>query len=216
MPQRRSHPSLIVLACARGCAVLGLGSVARADSFDPKTDPVFVKMVGVNAGLRSYKAHIEVETRVMLASFTLRGTIYDKNGRTKIAFDNLPALARLSAQNQPNIGAVVSWPATYAISIAARDRETTTYHLVPNAVDKVRSIDVVARNDSGLVQRYVWLNVNGLTIASDQSFITIGEYRMIGSSDTETHGRGLNTTSHAVFSNYEINSAVPESVFAPD
>jgi hypothetical protein len=74
----------------------------------------------------------------------------------------------------------------------------------------------VARNDSGLVQRYVWLNENGLTIASDQSFVTVGEYHVIGSSDTETHGRGLNTTSHAVFSNYEINAQVPESVFAPE
>jgi hypothetical protein len=171
-------------------------------------------MLGVNKGLASYQAHIDVETRLPLGSFTLHGTIYDREGRSKVVFDNVPAIAKPSVENQPSVGPPSSWRKQYAISIVSRTADATTYHLVPVVEEGARSIDVVVQNASGLVQQYVWSNKNGMTITSDQNYESLGGYQLVRTTSTRTRGGGIHADSETTFKDYELNASVPDAVFA--
>jgi outer membrane lipoprotein-sorting protein len=189
-------------------------SSAGAQTTAASSDPVFEKMLSVNKGLSSYKAHINVETRLPLGSFTLHGTLYDRGEQSKVVFDNVPAIAKSSVENQPSIGPASSWRKQYAISVISRTTDATTYHLVPLVQDAVRSIDAVVQNASGLVQQYVWSNKNGMTITSNQSYETVGGYQLVQTTSTRTRGGGVHADSETTFTDYQLNVSLPDSVFS--
>ena len=210
LPSAKWLVSNIALAAAVVCMA---AAPARAQTFDPSTDAVFQKMLGANKGLQSYQAHVDVQTRLPLGHFTLHGTLYDRGDRSKVVFDNVPAIARSSVENQPSIGAVSNWHQLYAMSLVSHAAGLTTCRLVPVSAEGVRSIDVVVENSSGLVQEYVWSNTNGMTITSDQTYEPIGGYQLVGSVATKTRG-AVHADSTTTFTNYQLNVTVPESVFA--
>lgn len=205
----RGAPVIVALA------LLGLRSAALSGAFDAATDPTFRKLLAANAGLGTYTAHITVHTRLRISSFTLHGTLYGKNGRVKIVFADVPAIAKSTIENQPELPPPSAWAASYAISVAAKDALTTTYHLVPLTEDRVNSVDAVVQNASGLVVRYVWSNKNGLTITSDQTFVSVGAYQLVGTTTTKTRGVAIRADSETTFSDYQLGVAVPDSLFPP-
>jgi hypothetical protein len=71
---------------------------------------------------------------------------------------------------------------------------------------------VVADNASGLIRQYTWSNDNGLTITSDQTYRSVGGYRLIESTITRTRGRGMNAESVASFTDYDLNDSIPASI----
>jgi hypothetical protein len=145
---------------------------------------------------------------------TAPSTIYGKNGQVKIVFEDIPAVAKSTVENQPELPPPYSWAASYAISVGPKDALTTTYHLVPLAQDRVNSVDAVVQNASGLVARYVWSNKNGLTITSDQTFAPVGKYQLVSTTTTKTRGDGIRADSETTFSNYQLGAAVPDSLFS--
>lgn len=215
MMQRKPSRVLIGARAAFGVALACLAfSAAGAQTFETSTDPVFQKVLGVNKGLASYQAHMEVATRLPLGSFTLRGTLYSRTDQSKVVFDNVPAIARPMVENQPSIGPASSWAKRYAISVLSRTSDATTYHLVPLEQGSVRSIDAVVQNSSGLVQRYAWSQQNGMTITSDQTYEAVGGYQLVRTTSTKTRGGGVHADSETTFSNYQLNVRLPDSVFA--
>ncbi len=194
-------------------ACLPAGPVA-AQAFDASADPVFKKMVSVNAGLKSYTAHIDVKTAILFGSFTLHGTLYERGNRSAIVFDNVPAIAKSAVDDVPSIAGPSAWAQSYAISLAARTAEESTFHLVPLEAGEVSAIDAVVSNDSGLVREYTWTETSGATITSDQTYESVDGYQVVASTATKTGGRGMHTTSHATFTNYAINVDVPANVLA--
>jgi hypothetical protein len=201
--------SIFVLPVIVACLSNAVGvSVA----FDPSTDPVFQKMVRVNAGLKSYTAHVDVETRVLFGRFTLHGTLYDWGSASKVVFDDVPGIAKSAVENQPAIEAPSAWPARYRIGIVSQTPDTTTYQLVPLDPGDRRTVDAVVQNDSGLVSEYIWSNVNGMTITSFQTYESVAGYQLVQSTITKTRGRGLRASSTTSFTEYALNGAIPGSV----
>jgi hypothetical protein len=186
---------------------------ATADTFDPGGDPVFQKLLHFNAGLKSYTAHVDVETRVFFGGFSLHGTLYYW-GHSKVVFDNVPALARSAVDHQPSIEGPALWVADYAISLLARTPDTTTYRLVPIDSDNLREVDVAVQNATGLITQYVWSTAAGMTITSDQTYESIDGYQLVASTVNETHGAGLHTHSKTSFTNYVLNGTIPDSVIS--
>jgi outer membrane lipoprotein-sorting protein len=193
--------------------VLALTQAAPAQTFHPKADPVFRKMLAVNKDLESYTAHIEVKTRIHILGITLRGTVYSKGENTKIDFDNVPGPAKSLVENQPQIGAVSTWASAYAITVTDRNASTTTYHLVPRAEESVDSIEVTVENATGLAQRYVWNNANGSIVTSDETYAPVEGHPLPSAVTTTMRGKGLHADSQTTFSEYQINVPVPDSVF---
>jgi hypothetical protein len=187
---------------------------AAGQTFDARTDPVFRKVLGVNKGLQSYTAHIDVESRVFFGSFGLHGTVYRRGDQSIVVFDRVPAIARYAVSKMPTISGPGDWPRRYTMSIAARTADTTTFRLVPLAAERVRSIDVVVSNASGLVQEYAWSTVDGQTITSDETYEAIGGYELARSSTTTTRGGGIHADSTTVFTDYALNATVPDSILA--
>jgi outer membrane lipoprotein-sorting protein len=210
----RQAVKLIASKVVFGITLTGVSVAAGAQTFDAGADPVFQKMLGVNRGLTSYKAHLDVATRLPLGSFTLHGTVYQRGEHSKVVFDNVPAIAKSSVENQPSIGPASVWRSQYAITVSSRTADATTYHLVPLASGGVRSIDAVVQNASGLVQRYVWLKTNGMTITSDQTYGFVDGYELVHTTSTETRGGGVHADSQTTFTDYQVNLSLPDSLFA--
>jgi outer membrane lipoprotein-sorting protein len=140
--------------------------------------------------------------------------VYRRGDRQIVVFDRVPAIARAAVSNMPTITGPGDWPRRYAMSIAARSADTTTFRLIPLRAENARSIDVVVSNASGLVLEYAWSNVNGQTITSDETYETIGGYELVRSSTTTTRGSGVHADSTTIFTNYALNATVPDSILA--
>jgi outer membrane lipoprotein-sorting protein len=201
-----------VIALTLGSIALSVSHAIAADTFDPDADPVFQRIVRTNPGLKSYTAHVEVTTRVFFGHFKLRGTLYDWGPESKVVFDHVPSIAKSAVDNQPTIEAPSEWTTRYTISLVSQTADATTYRLVPRDPRGLRSIDVVADNASGLIRQYTWSNDNGLTITSDQTYRSVGGYRLIESTITRTRGRGMNAESVASFTDYDLNDPIPASI----
>ncbi len=187
---------------------------AAGEPFDANADPVYQKAVGVNRGLQSLTAHIEVETHVLFGRFGLAGTLYRRGDRQIVVFDRVPAIAKSAVDKMPTISGPGDWPRRYDMSIAARTADTTTFRLIPLRAESARSIDVEVSNASGLVLEYAWTNVNGQTITSDEVYETIGGYQVVQSSRTTTRGGIIRADSTTTFTNYSLNASVPDSILA--
>jgi hypothetical protein len=197
------------------CGTIGLAltQAAAAQTFRYKADPVFRKMLAVNRDLTSYIAHVEVKTRIQILGITLRGTVYSKGDKTKIDFVNVPGPAKGMVANQPQIGAVSSWPSIYEITVTDRDPTTTTFHLVPRSDESVESVDVTVDNTTGLAQRYVWNNVNGSIVTSDETYAPVDGHPLPNTVSTTMRGKGLHADSETTFSDYQLNVPIPDSIF---
>jgi hypothetical protein len=208
-----TNPIWVKLALGISLASIAL-PVRGAETSAPTGDPVFQKLLDSNKGLASYKAHITVQTRLPLGNFTLHGTVYSRGERSKVVFDNIPAIAKRVVDNQPSIGPAASWSKQYMVSVASRTPDVSTYHLVPIVPGSTGSIDVSVQNTSGLVQHYFWTNTNGTMISSDQTYETIGGYQLVKSTSTKTRGGGVRADSESTFADYALNVSVPDAVFA--
>jgi hypothetical protein len=175
---------------------------------------VYQKALGVNKGLQSFTAHIAVETHVFFGRFCLDGTVYRRGDQQIVVFDRVPAIARAAVSKMPTISGPGDWPRRYAMSIAARTADTTTFRLIPLRAENARSVDVVVSNASGLELEYAWSTVNGQTITSDETYENIGGYELVQSSTTTMSGLGFNTASTTAFTNYALNANVPDTILA--
>jgi hypothetical protein len=193
-------------------AVYVTSAPAAGQTFDPSTDPVFQRALGVNKGLKSFTVHIDVKTRVFFVRFGLQGTVYRRGDQQIVVFDQVPAVARAAVSNMPTISGPGDWPRRYGMSIAARTEDTTTFRLIPLRTENARSVDVVVSNASGLLLEYAWANGNGETITSDETYETIGGYELVRSSETTTRGGAFPTESTTIFTNYALNATVPDSI----
>ncbi len=187
---------------------------ALSQTLDVRANSIYQKALAVNKGLESYTAHIAVETHVLFGHFGLDGTLYHRGDRQTVVFDRVPAIARAAVGNMPTISGPGDWPRRYTMSIEARATDTTTFRLIPLRAESAKSIDVVVSNASGLVLEYVWSNVNGQTITSDQTYETIDGYELVQSSTTTTRGGPIAAASTTLFTNYTLNAPVPDSILA--
>jgi len=158
---------------------------------------------------------VEVHTRGKpLLTFTLRGTLYSKGTRSKVAFDNVPKVAKRTVENQPSIPPASAWSSTYTITVSAHDAGTTTYHLVPIGNDPTTSaIEATVDNTTGLASTFVWTRKNGMTITSTQTYAKVGKFMLPASTSTQTRGGGPASDSETTFSDYHLGADVPDSVF---
>ncbi len=187
---------------------------AAADTFDPSSDPVFEKLVHVNAGPKSYTAHVDVETRMFFGHFSLHGTLYNWGNESKVVFDRVPALAKSAVDHQPSIEAPAEWTARYTIALLGQTPQTTTYRLTPREAVDVREVDVTVQSATGVIAQYVWSTAGGMTITTDLTYESIDGYELVASTETDTRGGGLHAHSKTNFTNYALNESIPDSVIS--
>jgi hypothetical protein len=199
----------LVLASVTACVT---SAAAATTGFDPSGDPVFQKLLHFNSGLKSYTAHVDVETRMFFGRFTLHGTLYNWGNASKVVFDNVPMLAKGAVDHQPSIEAPAQWADRYSIAPVAQTPQRTTYRLVPLEPGSLREVEVTVANETGLIMEYVWSTSSGVTITSDQSYESLDGYELVASTVTETRGGGLHTHSTTKFTNYALNGTIPDSI----
>ncbi len=203
---------IVLLVLATMTAPLSLASAATA-GFDPGGDPVFQKLLHLNTGLKSYTAHVDVETRMFFGRLALHGTLYNWGSNSKVVFDHVPMLAKGAVEHQPSIEGPAEWPVRYTMTLLAQTSDATTYRLVPRESDNPREVDVAVQNASGLITQLVWSSATG-TITSDLTYESLDGYELVASTVTQTRGNGLNARSTSTFSNYALNESIPDSIIS--
>jgi hypothetical protein len=183
-----------------------------------RANPVYRLMLRQTAGIRTSECDIEVQTKLRSfppASFTFRGHSYfEAPDKQAVVFDNVPGPLRGMFKDSPHIAPAPLWPARYEVTIAGDDGSSTTFHLVPKDPDSaIDHADVIVDDNTGLVSRFTFVNKNGSTVTTDNTYDRVGRYQVVVSQTGSANGRGYRAEVTSTFSNYQFNLVIPDSVF---
>jgi len=132
-----------------------------------------------------------------------------------VVFDDIPRMLHGLVNDSPSLLPAAAWPGHY--QVAVEDNGTTavaTFHLEPiDANDPLESADVTVDDRTGLVSRFVFVNKNGSTVTTDQTYERVGRDEFISTQAGNAKGPGYRAEVTTTFSNYQVNVPVPLSVF---
>ncbi len=163
--------------------VLGAILVATASGGAQQTASLDLlrRAVNPNPTLQSYTASatLSATLHVLIPMHkVLNGTVYYLKPRRKIAFQNVPgSLSRFKdlAASTPTYDEAI---AKYTITPLADDGSVSTYKLVPKTAGHVASVTVKVSDASALIAHAQWAYTNGGSLTFDQTYATIGGFRL--------------------------------------
>lgn len=218
--------ALAVLGVVFGTAALADPSPLPAASpaggasptvLDAQNDPLFKRMLALNADLKTYQAnvHLDVELKTFpFISPSLDGSVYYKKpDREAVVFDTVPALASQFKKVYPHVDPPATWTALYDVAVLGDDAGTTTFRLVPKKNGRVDHFDVKVEDATATIRSYTWNYKDGGFVTFDQTFVRQdGNYlidKQIGHVDLPSYKADVVSN----FSNYRLNVAVADDVF---
>ncbi|MGH7729250.1 MAG: hypothetical protein ACREM2_10760 [Vulcanimicrobiaceae bacterium] len=185
---------------------------------DPASDPLFRRMVALNASLATYRAHVHLD--VALHSFpfissAFDGSVYYKRpDKYAVDFDTVPALAAEFKKVYPHLDPPSLWPTLYDMATLSDQAGTSTLRLVPKKNGRVDHLDVEVDDATATIRRYTWTYKDGGDIGFTQTFSDQGgkflPATQLGTVDLPAYKASL----VAHFSAYRLNVALADSLFA--
>ncbi len=203
-------------------ATLTLALLAPASTVAAAQTPsmsLLQRAANPNPTLNSYTADAQLSAILHVAlplhkSFS--GTVYYLRPKRKIAFQNVfGPLSKFQnlVSATPSYDQVV---AQYTVTPLSDDGGASTYSLVPKATgSRVKSVTITVNDQSALLTRAQWSYTNGGTLSFDQSYSTVGSYRLPSKADIAARFPGYSVDGTITFSNYKPDAPVSPSVFAP-
>jgi hypothetical protein len=208
---RRATASLCALACA-----VAVGS-ARAQS--PSADaflgtPLFARMVQVNRGLHSYRAHVHLDAAMTSFPYlhpVLDGTAYYKEpDRNAIRFDSVPAIASLFKNVFPRLPSPRRWPRLYRMSLLGDQDGVTTIRLVPRKEGRVERLDVTVSDETAVPTGYSFAYRDGGSVHFVQRVVSRDGFYLVEGLDGKIDLPSFKADATASFSGYRPNIPVSE------
>jgi len=184
----------------------------------PNAGDVYHRALNVNAKLRTYTANVTLDIKMTSFPFLspeLTGTAYYKHpDKRAVVFDTVPVLAEQAKKVYPKVEEPVDWPRVYTVTPLSDEAGDTTFRLVPRKNGRVEHLDVKVDDTNGTIVGYTWTYKDGGFVAFDQSFKAIeGNFlpdKLSGRVELPSYK--ANVTS--ALSNYKLNVAIADSVFA--
>ncbi len=210
---------LRALALVTFSVVLGSGASAASPArVDVQADPLLRRMTALNEHLHSYRAnvHLDVELKTFpFISPSLDGNVYYKRpDREAVVFDTVPALASQFKKVYPRVDPPATWPALYEVAKVGDESGTTTFRLVPKKNGRIDRLDVKVDDETATIREYTWTYKDGGYVTFDQTFRTQdGNYlidKQTGHVDLPSYRADVVSN----FSNYKLNVAIADDVFA--
>ncbi|HEX4013999.1 MAG TPA: hypothetical protein VHX17_08945 [Candidatus Cybelea sp.] len=176
------------------------------------------RAVDPNPTLNSYTASAQLSATLHVlipVHKSFGGTVYYLRPKRKIELQNVPgALSRFKdlATQTPSYEQAT---AQYTIAPLTDNGTVSTYSAVPKkAGGRVKSITLTITDATALIARAQWTYTNGGTLDFDQTYTTIGQYRLPAKADISARFPGYSVDGTLTFSNYQPNATVSPSVFA--
>jgi hypothetical protein len=170
-----------------------------------------------NPGLSSYtaSAHLDATLHVVLPVHkSFDGTAYYLRPKREIAFQGVSgSLSKFKdlVSSTPTYDEATT---AYTIALLHDDGSDSSYSLVPKkAGSRVKSLTLFVNDRSALVDHAQWLYTNGGTLSFDQTYETVGAFRLPERANIAARFPGYSVDGTITFSGYAPNAAVAPSVF---
>jgi hypothetical protein len=188
------------------------GTAQTASSID-----LLRRAVNPNPTLQSYTASAQLSATlhvVIPVHKTYEGKVYYLKPRRAIEFQNVSgALSRFKdlATSTPTYDEAM---AQYTITPGTNNGTVSTYLFVPKKQgSRVKSITLTVNDASALVSHAQWAYTNGGSMSFDQTYLTVGTFRLPAKTNISAHFPGYSVDGTLTFGSYNPNVPVSPSVF---
>lgn len=181
---------------------------------------LYARMQKLNAGLKSYQAafHVDVHMRSFLPlNPSLDGIAYYKQpDKNAIVFNTVPILAQQFKKIYPQLEPPSEWPKLYDVAPGSDDGTTSDFRLVRKKSGRIDHVDVTVDDKTATVTSMTYVYRDGGSVSFQQTYRAIdGNYVLAtqaGKVDLPQYKADVAST----FSNYKLNVAIDDGVFAPE
>jgi len=214
---------LFALALGAFAATGPAAGAARAQSgavvpLNAKTTALYKRVVALNAAVKSYKADVHLDVALKTFPYispSLDGYVYYKRpDKEAVVFDTVPALASQFKKVYPKVDPPGRWLALYQVGVVPGDDASTTYRLVPKKNGRVEHLDVRVDDANATIKAYAWTYKDGGSVTFDQSYTSVnGAYlveKQVGHVEFPSYKADVTSN----FTNYKLNVAINDAVFA--
>jgi hypothetical protein len=175
------------------------------------------RAINPNPTLNSYtaSAHLAAILHVLIpVQKSFNGTVYYLRPKRKIAFQNVPGELKQFKDLVSSTPTYDEATAQYTITPLTDDGTVSTYSLVPKKTGgRVKNVTVTVDNGSALVQRAVWSYTNGGSLTFNQTYMSLGAFRLPSKATISARFPGYSVDGTLTFSGYQPNASVSPSVF---
>ncbi len=210
-----------IAALAGVLLTLSIAAPGGAESgapLGPGNDAVFKRLVALNAALKSYTATVVVagELKSLLPlSYSTNGTVYYKQpDRQAVVFDSAPPFASSFKKLVIPAEPPATWQATNDVRVAGDAGGTTTFRLTPKKQGRVDHLDVKVDDATATPREYTWTYTDGGFATFDQTYQQIDGNYLVAKQSGSVQTPSLRVDATTSFSNYKLNVAVDDAVFA--
>ena len=176
------------------------------------------RMIALNGDVQSYKAtvHLDVALKTFpYISPSLDGNVYFKKpDKEAIVFDTVPALASQFKKVYPRIDPPSRWTTLYDVAVLGDASGVTSFRLVPKRNGRVDHLDVKVDDATATVRSYTWTYKDGGYVTFDQTYKTQSGNYLVDKQSGHVELPSYKADVVSNFSNYQLNVAVEDSVFA--
>jgi hypothetical protein len=213
--------TIVLLASAAPPAAPSSSPAARSQTASPApaaSGDVYRRMVGLNAGLRTYEARMRVDINLKTFPYfspTLNGNLYFKQpDKQAVVFDTAPILAAQFKKVYPRVESPVRWPQIYDFSRYGGDAQTTTFRLVPKKNGRIDHLDAVVDNATATIKSYTWTYKDGGFITLNQTFATVNGNYLVKEQRGRIEVPSYRADVSSAFSGYKLNGSIDDGVFS--
>lgn len=216
---RRALPLLLVVALGAAPPP----AEAPAGSAPQTADDVLERAVASRHELHSYQVSVTITGKVR-ASFlsvpvSMNGTEYFKApDKEAMHLNNVPSLAKAFSNTVNTMGTPQTWEATYDIVLqgTAPHRNHTAYVLVgtPRHSGNVKTMTMWVNVKTYAIEGATFAYTNGSSLGLEFSHHGLSPYHLPTSIAVSAHFPGYSGDANIAYGPYQINVAVPDSVFA--
>lgn len=179
---------------------------------------LYKRMTLVNGKLKTYKADIHVDVQLKTFPYispALNGNVYYKQpNREAVVLDTVPAIANQFKKIYPHLDSPSDWFKVYDVAALSNESGVTLFRLVPRKNGRVEHLDVKVDDSTATIKGYTWTYKDGGFVTFDQTFKSQDGNYLVDKQNGHVELSQYKADVVSVFSNYKLNVAVDDAVFA--
>jgi hypothetical protein len=186
---------------------------------DPTT--ILTNVEARNPSLSSYEGRLHVEIRLTSFPFVRTHldatTYYKRPANYEVVFDRVPSLAKGFDKMFADVGDPAGWERRFAITYAGEQAFRGHTDIALRMVQRVRGM---IDHETVLIDPGAWAidsirydYYNGGHITMTQTFRVVGGYSMLAEQEAEIAIPFARAVAHGVYTDYQTNVALDDSVF---
>lgn len=214
---------MVILRAVPLLLLVALGAAPSPAPSPENADDVLARAVANRHELHSYQVAVNitgsVRVSIMSVPVAMNGTEYFKApDKEAMHLNNVPSLAKSFSNTVNTMGTPQTWEATYDITLqgTTSHRNHDAYVLVgtPKHSGNVKSMTMWVNVHTYAIEGVTFAYVNGSSLGLEFSHHGLSPYHLPTKITVSAHFPGYSGQALIAYGPYQINVAVPDSVFA--